>query len=151
MTISSARVSASFARDAFCGLPGCRQSQRGTEPAGELNDNGSVAARIYQKPLLGRSEIVEELGAHLISNKRCRLSFQQTDRSCLQDIAQVLLRHVRPDHFMERLAVTQGGLRRLLERVIHKPFAAQVQERTMPQIVIRSPFKNFYGSFVGYQ
>jgi len=40
---------------------------------------------------------------------------------------------------MERLAITQRRLHRLLERVIDEPFAAQVQEGAMSYVAIRGP------------
>ena len=70
---------------------------------------------IREEALLGGAEMVEELGAHLVADERYRLPLEQAAGRRLQHIAQVILRHLGTDHFMKRLAVTQGCLYCLLK------------------------------------
>ena len=49
--------------------------------------------------------MIEEFGADLVANKRYGLPLEHTHRSRLQHITQIVLRHIGPDHFIERLTV----------------------------------------------
>jgi hypothetical protein len=76
------------------------------------------------------------------------LAFEQTIGGRLQHIAQIVLRYVFSDHFMERLTVSQRGLDRLLQRIIDEALSSQAQKAAMPDFVIHSPSQNSDGRFV---
>jgi hypothetical protein len=69
----------------------------------------------------------------------------------LQHVAQIVLGHIRTDHFVERLTVAQRRLHSLLERVIDQPLAAQHQKGAVPEFVIGSPFQNSDRAFVRHE
>jgi len=109
-----------------------RLVQGRTQTTGELDDDAGVPASMHKEALFGRSEMIEELGPHLIADQRYRLAFEQTVSRRLQHVAQIVLRYVLSDHFVKQLAVTQRGFHGLLERIVDEPFAAQAQKSAMP-------------------
>lgn len=68
---------------------GCLLAQGCAQAASELDDDAGVTAGIRQEALLGRPEMVEELGPHLVANKCCRLPFEQStfDRSVGESVS----------------------------------------------------------------